>query len=593
MDTDVYRPGTPALDSVLDGITTYSINTWGARRDSIHFFSGATGFTDDEWDDLEDADPDRIYTFSPVSHGLLERLHLLRPWSIQMHHALGGDSPGNVPTLPGVPVLPTRESLAKHDIPLLLLAFTYECAPETRSFLHRNFGSYDHWTNAKTPGIIQWMGWMMNLQKEGRHLEVRISYQDSVNNLFARLAGNLQSGRVYRPPLPIIAPCEIPSLSRPFGVSSWSWSNGFHVFVGTSPQLFAAYWTDTRSSGCWTEPFRHRLWIPPAILSASGFADALAMYLWQYSGLHSSNNRPITFISDDPSHATVEATLPLLAQAPRPVPAAHRKLGEWEALRRKKRKHELQQEFVRPRLDSRSATRYRIYEDHQTFAVERPPAVMSPDATWAVEVQLQQDLTEGVAGRTNHVLLPRPSGSDIAPLVLHTPSRVDRNRLMVSRLDSISGPFDRALPPELHVSQVQPASVVRTMLSGRTTGFEADDLRKDSIQPAARDIGYSVSEPGKHLRGLIPLFGDLEQSRNYTDRKLWGKVFQYLSGTRIKQDRELGAQVQNLLLKRLSPSMGRTEAEKLAETLSGRYGPPRTGPDRRSLSDPGANARVA
>lgn len=99
---DVFRPGTPALESVLDGITTYSIHFWGARRDSIHFFSGATGFADEDWADLEDADPDRIYTFSAISQPLLERLQSLRPWSINLHQGLGGDSLGQVPTLAAI-----------------------------------------------------------------------------------------------------------------------------------------------------------------------------------------------------------------------------------------------------------------------------------------------------------------------------------------------------------------------------------------------------------------------------------------------------------------------------------------------------------
>jgi hypothetical protein len=155
---------------------------------------------------------------------------------------------------------------------------------------------------------------------------------------------------------------------------------------------------DTRRSGAWTEPFRHRLWIPPEILASTGFAEVLGMYLYQYAGLHSSNSRPITFISDDASQSVVDSSLSQLAQAPRAVRAAHSHLRDWEDRRRKKKKQELRQEFVRPRLDSRSATRFRIYEDHQTFTLEPPAAMMSPDATWAVEVQVEQDSMDGVGG---------------------------------------------------------------------------------------------------------------------------------------------------------------------------------------------------
>jgi hypothetical protein len=85
VDTDYFPAGCAAVRNIFDGIATYSASNWGARRDSIHCFSGASGLTDGVWFDLEDADPDRIYTFAPLGETVLERLHELRPWSINAH----------------------------------------------------------------------------------------------------------------------------------------------------------------------------------------------------------------------------------------------------------------------------------------------------------------------------------------------------------------------------------------------------------------------------------------------------------------------------------------------------------------------------
>jgi hypothetical protein len=568
VDTDIYPAGTAALATVFDGITTYAIENWGARRDSIHCFSGATGFSDDEWFDLEDVDPDRIYTFSALSPELLNRLHRLRPWTINSHLGIGGDpeSGRHTPSLPGVPIRPTRENLAKFEVDLLLLAFTQECAPNIQSFLHRNFGTYYQWIDTKTQRIGR-IAWLENVLKDARHLEVKISDLGSLNDFIRLLAGSLESGRVYRPPLRIIAPCEVPALCPPPGVSSWSWADGFNVFVGASPQLFAAYWTDTRRSGAWTEPFRHRLWIPPEILVSPGFAEVLGMYLYQYAGLHSSNSRPITFISDDASQSVVDSSLSQLAQAPRVVRAAHSHLKDWEARRRQKKKQELRQEFVRPRLDSRSATRFRLYEDHQTFTLEPPAALMSPDATWAVEVQVEQDSMDGVGQRANHYLLPRDRGSDVAPFILRIPARIDKYRLMVGRIDLRSGPFNRALSPELHLNLISSAALVLTLLTGVTAGFESDDLRKDRISLPQRDFTMPVSEPGKHLRGAISLFGSLEQSRPYTERNFWTRVFLYLSGSRFNKDDDFEGRLRNRFLKKLA-HLGEAEANRMATDLA-------------------------
>jgi hypothetical protein len=221
VDTDVHASGTPALEKVLDGSTTHAIENWGARRDSIHCFSGASDFSDDEWFDLEDVDPDRIYTFSAPSSKLLDRLHQLRPWTINSHLGIGNDpeSGPHTPCLPGVPIRPTCENLAKFESDLLLLAFTQDCAPNIHSFLHRNFGTYYQWIDTKTQKIGR-IAWLEHVLKDARHLEVKISDLGSLNEFFHLLAGNLQSGRVYRPPLRIIAPCEVPALCPPPGISS-------------------------------------------------------------------------------------------------------------------------------------------------------------------------------------------------------------------------------------------------------------------------------------------------------------------------------------------------------------------------------------
>jgi hypothetical protein len=571
VDTDYFRSGSIAVRNIFDGIASYSTSNWGARRDSIHCFSGASGLTDEVWFDLEDADPDRIYTFAPLAEAVLDRLHELRPWSINTHPSpIGTDIylDPSVPVLPGVPMHPTIDLLSKQDNPLLVLTLSYMCATYTPSFLHRNFGSLPQWTDPTQPAIVHRPSWLMELMEGFPHVEFRIGDQDSVNSFFISLAGNLVPKKVYRHPMQVVAPCQIPSLIRPVDMSSWNWNGGFNVYVGDSPELFAAYWADTRTTGYWAEPYKHRLWIPPAMLPTAGFSDALAMYLWQYAGLHSSNSRFISLISDEASFATSETALRAFAQAPHKVHASHHRLKDWEAVRREKRRRDLQAEVLSPRLNSQSATRHRIYESRQTFGIEVPAAVMSPEATWAVEAQVQQDSIDGLGLMDNFLVLPKKRGSDIASSILRRESRVDRLRIMVAKMHLTSGPFDRAARPELTLCQPSPDDFIHYFISGPAAGFDVDDLRNRPRPAQTRDVIYSLSEPGRHLRSVIPLFGDIEASRPFLERKLWSKIFLYLSGSRFRKDETLAAQLQNVFSKRLS-CLGAEEAEKLSDGLAG------------------------
>lgn len=292
------------------------------------------------------------------------------------------------------------------------------------------------------------------------------------------------------------------------------------------------------------------------------------MYLWQYSGSHSSTSRFITIVSDDGAHSAVETILPSFASSRYSVRPTHQELADWESQRRQRIRRDRRDEFPRSRLDSNSANRFRILEDTQSFPIERPSISMSPDTTWAVEVQIEQDETDGVGSRTNVTLLPKERGSDMAPFIFRAISRVDRHHLFVVRRDSRSGPFDAAAAPEIQVRQISSASLFPTIISGRLIGFDADDLRHGRLPSTTVQNIFSTSEPGKHLRGIISLFGNLDSSRSFTDRVLWERVLQFLAGARISQDELLESQVHNLLFKRLKSSMKRPEAEKLAASAA-------------------------
>jgi hypothetical protein len=571
LDTDHFPSGSAALRNILDGIASYSASNWGARRDSIHCFSGSIGLSDGVWFDLEDADPDRIYTFAPLAPDLLDRLHELRPWSINAHPSpigTGFNFEPSVPVLPGVLMYPTIELLSKQDNPLLVLTFTNTCASYTPSFLHRNFGSLPQWIDPRHEGIVHRPPWLQELMEGFPHVEFRFGEHDSLNAFVSALAGNLVPKKVYRHPMQVVAPCQIPALIRPVDMSSWNWSGGLNVYVGDSPELFAAYWADTRTTGYWAEPYRHRLWSPPLLLSSAGFADALAMYLWQHSGLHSSNSRFISLIADEAAYATSESALQALAQAPHKVSPRLRRLDDWEAVRREKRRREREAEVLSPRLNSQSATRHRIYEAQQTFGVDVPAAVMSPEATWAVEAQVQQDSNDSLRLMDNYLVLPKKRGSDIASSILRKESRVDRLRIMVAKMQLTSGPFNRAARPELTLLQPSPENFIHYFISGPAARFDVDDLRNSSRASAMRNVLYSLSEPGRHLKSIIPLFGDVEASRPFLERKLWSKIFLYLSGSRFRQDERMGAELQGLFAKKLS-SLGDEEAERLSISLAG------------------------
>ncbi len=565
VDLDAFHDGTPELYSIFDNISTYALENWAARRDTIHCFNSSAGFSAEEWFDLEEADPDRLYTFSPLSDALLEKLHQLRPWSI-----IG--RPNNqavnkpITDLPGVSVIPTVENLAKFNADLLLLAFTPECPPEIHSFLHRNFGTYFQWTESKSPRIRRMAHLEHTLESAGCREDL-ISDLESVATFFRALGGNLAEKYEYRPALPFVAPCQISALLPRHSFTGWNRSNTFNVFVGASSHLFAAYWNDAASPGRWSDPFKHNLWIPPDFLSSPDFTSALALYVWQYAGLHSSGRRSVNFVSDDSSRDITGAALQSMAQGLRPVPATYHRLSEWETARRTAIARERRDYVARPHLDSRSAVHFRIYEEQQIFPVDPPPSYGPHGGSWAVEAQVECDYAEGVGNRTNFYLLPKQRGSDIASYLLKTRARVDKRHLLVAQLEIRPDHLNRTIAPEIKIDLIPSSQLVSTLLVSESMAhLDPYDLRQGHITTPNHRLIFQVSEPGRHLRGLLTLFGSLEQARSYTERKLWKRVFLFLSGSRFAKDENQEEMIKNRFLKKLQP-YGQN-AEKLAFDLA-------------------------
>jgi len=171
LDTTVFQEGTWQCDALLDGIVTSAIETWGGRQNSIVLIGPATDLSDDQWKELEAADPDCVQAFSPLKDQWVQRFHSrLMPWKITVQDLSRAEEPKAESlearwqhlhvSLPGLATPPIPETLKK--LPrskLLMIEFSPECPLEIRRFFHRNFGTFYQWFDHRGTAVrrIAWL----------------------------------------------------------------------------------------------------------------------------------------------------------------------------------------------------------------------------------------------------------------------------------------------------------------------------------------------------------------------------------------------------------------------------------------------------
>ena len=122
------------FDAACDGLVNWSNELWGGRQSAIALLNNDGNLTAEAWQEISRFDPDRIYSFTPISDELLTKLdEELSPWHIQQpKDNQRSDRPVDEieesVESPGVPVPPTEQNLAAlQKRPLLLFEFSKDC----------------------------------------------------------------------------------------------------------------------------------------------------------------------------------------------------------------------------------------------------------------------------------------------------------------------------------------------------------------------------------------------------------------------------------------------------------------------------------
>src|ERR1035437_6637461 len=72
------------FDAACDGLVNWSNELWGGRQSAIALLNNDGNLTAEAWQEISRFDPDRIYSFTPISDELLTKLdEELSPWHIQ------------------------------------------------------------------------------------------------------------------------------------------------------------------------------------------------------------------------------------------------------------------------------------------------------------------------------------------------------------------------------------------------------------------------------------------------------------------------------------------------------------------------------
>jgi hypothetical protein len=146
------------FNAVCDGLEKWSNEFWGGRQCAVALIENDGTLTTEAWQEISRFDPDRIYSFAPISDDLLAKLNEeLSPWHIrQPKDNQRSDRPVDeieeTVESPGIPVSPTEQNLAAlQKRPLLLFEFSKDCPA-----LFATFPASQSWQLLSVVRIAHW-----------------------------------------------------------------------------------------------------------------------------------------------------------------------------------------------------------------------------------------------------------------------------------------------------------------------------------------------------------------------------------------------------------------------------------------------------
>jgi len=545
------------FDAACDGLVKWSNELWGGRQSAIALLEKDGNLTAEAWQEISRFDPDRIYSFVPISDDLLAKLdEELSPWHIRQpkdnqRSDRRADEIEETVESPGVPVPPTEQNLAAlQKRPLLLFEFSKDCPALLRRFLHRNLGSYYQWFELPT-GKPRRIGWMENLLAKIPTTTERLPINDlqSLCAAMERMSGTPPRAG-WKLPLPFSAPCELSSIRLSSHHIHGSLSYLYRVVVGSTPQDFLLYWQSCLNEGygVWDAPYRHCLWIPSELIKEGSFVAALKNWLYHFTGQASSGSRHVeltsTSLSADELSPLIKAcqtgTAHVPAQFVNPSVIKARWQREWV------KSGDVRRVGV---LNGDNAERLVAVERTQAWELNPPKVIQSevPMGIWAVDVQIERESREGGIQGQDWWFLPRKSGRGLVASMFRAPSRVCQNGHFAVQMERTSKWPGSQTPPRLQLQLPDDGYVIHGVLIQREPWFDYSDARRERLLIKSAVTNMEISDAGRKLRGLIELFGGFWRARNYWERTFWREIFLQMARRGKRYEAQVSVQTKEII----------------------------------------------
>jgi hypothetical protein len=572
------------FDAVCDGLVKWSSELWGARQSAIALLENDGTLTAESWREISCFDPDRIYSFAPISDALLAKLdeelspwHIRRPKDNQRSDRTADGIEESIESL-GVPVPPTKQNLALlQSRPLLLFDFSKDCPALLRRFLDRNLGAYYQWFDLRT-GAPRRLGWLEDLLAKIPTERLPVSDLQSLCAAMERISGTPPSPN-WKPPLSFTAPCELSSIHlSPHYHARGSFDHLHRVVVGSILRDFVLYWRSCLNEGygVWNAPYRHCLWIPAELIKKESFVAALKNWLYHFTGQSSSGSRTVELTSVSLSVEELSPLIDACRTGTFRVPMRFTKPADVE----KRWQDEQTRNGTTSRriavLNHNNAESFEANERTQTRELH-PPKVIQPEVplgVWAVDVQIEREAREGGIRGQDWWFLPRKSGRGLVASIFRAPSRVCRNGIFAVQMERTSSWTGSQTPPLLQLQLPDDRDVVRgLLLIQREPWFDYSDARRERLQIKPIITNEEISDPGRKLRGLIELFGGFWRARDYWERTFWREVFLQMARRGKRYEAKVSVTVKEMIeaeRQRSGISLSGGDGQQVAEKITHR-----------------------
>lgn len=507
-------PAEETSPELLDSIFDFNYSRWGGRFNPIIPVSDGA-IRPPYWNLLVFSDPDVVYSFVDLGPDLVRQIQKdIGPWRISVHCRQPGDSPLLFHPLVGSdqvtaeavwPLLLERRWIGSQ--PRLLTCGAAHNWPHRRRVM-RNFGLVDE-----------------NLARRPySDTQERISIQDDWTE--ATVFGELGTHQ------PVIFPFAASAVAAPFPEVEQRPPQRYCVVLGEDARAWTYLWNrGLLFSGPGGMDW-HTLCIPTEAVTDAVFLSALRTFLQHRTQRYSGNPPGIRFVSFTASSDQLRVAAEELTRGLDLIPATETlRPDDFPAVRRR---------FLRwPEFERRGSF---PGSDRTTLqqAAFSPSLLRTPDSdvplaggAWTVELRVEYAPEHKFyENETIWYKVPRRPG--MARLfVPQAFSRIGADYSICADMGG-EGPFELALPSGY--------SVIRTALQegAELAGGDGSHATYQRVE---------ISEKGGYARGLLSLFGGLQDAGEFFKNSFWRAVAERLSKRGVGNDERALESIRNRITK--------------------------------------------